>query len=58
MEIIDNQQLNNLFQLLEKNSIKSEWISSICNIETLTDLTVRQYNFLLLLIKKLKEKRI
>lgn len=53
MEKIDNQQLNKLFKLLEKKSIKSEWILSICDIELLTDLTVRQYNFLLLLINKI-----
>lgn len=53
MEKIDKEQLNNLVNLLENNSIKSRWIMSICNIESLNDLTVRQYNFLLLLIKKI-----
>lgn len=53
MEKIDKQQLNKLFELLEENKIKSEWILNICNIESLVDLTIRQYNFLLLLINKI-----
>ncbi len=52
MEKIDKEQLNNLIEVLEENSIKSKWIMSICNVESLTDITTMQYNFLLLLIKK------
>lgn len=53
MEKIDNQQFNTLLKLLENNSVKCEWILNICSIECLTELTVRQYNFLLLLINKI-----
>lgn len=52
MEKIDKTQLNNLIETLEENSIKSKWIMSICNVDSLTDITATQYNFLLLLIKK------
>lgn len=53
MEKIDSQQIITLLELLERNSIKCEWILSICNVECLTDLSIRQYNFLLLLINKI-----
>ncbi len=53
MEKINSQQFNTLLKSLEKNSIKYEWILSICNIDCLMDMTVRQYNFLLLIINKI-----
>jgi len=53
VEKIDNQQLNYLIELLENKMVKSKIILSICNIQYLTDLTVIQYNYLLLLLNKI-----
>lgn len=50
MEKIDKQQLNRLLTILEKYGLKNKWILEICNIESLIDMTVKQYNFLLILI--------
>lgn len=52
MEKIDNQQLNKLIATIEKYGIRNEWVLNICNIDKLSDLNIRQYNFLLLLIQE------
>lgn len=51
MEKIDKQQLNKLLRVIEQYRLKNEWILSICNIDSLVDMSVKQYNFLLILIK-------
>jgi hypothetical protein len=49
---ITNFELNNLINLIQKTGIPQDWIFKVCNISCLIDLTMIQYNYLLLLIKR------
>lgn len=48
---IDYVQLDNLLNLLQNHNIPSQVVLHLCNIGSLAELTVPQYNYLLLLIK-------
>lgn len=52
---IDEEKINNLLEQLEKYSISNKWITQICNVKCITDITVVQYNILLMLIQHLQE---
>ena len=51
-EKIDYEQLINLLEVMKKYGILNEWILKICNIESLAELNIIQYNFLLAIIKQ------
>ncbi len=53
MEKLEKDQLNKLIETLEKYKIKSKWIMKICNVDSLLDITIVQYNYLLLIIEKI-----
>lgn len=53
-EKIKREELNNLINIIQREEILQEWIFSLCDIESLIDLSVVQYNCLLIIIKKLK----
>lgn len=52
---IDEEKINNLLDKIENYNIPSKWITQICNVKCITDVTVIQYNFLLMLIQHLFE---
>lgn len=52
MEKIDYSQLNNLLVEINKKNIPSNLILNLLNIKSLAELNVRQYNYLLFLIKR------
>lgn len=49
---ITNFELNNLINIIQKTGIPQDWIFKICNISCLVDLTMLQYNYLLMFIKR------
>lgn len=51
-EKIKREELNNLINLMQKNGILQEWILGLCKVPSLVDLTVIQYNYLLIIIKR------
>lgn len=51
-EKIKREELNNLINLMQKNGILQEWVLGLCNVPSLIDLTVIQYNYLLIIIKR------
>lgn len=50
---IDEEKINKLLENIEKYNIPSKWITQICNVKCITDITVVQYNILLMLIQHL-----
>lgn len=50
MDYIDNRQLDKLWMTLEKHNIQIEWIKAMLGVKVLQDITVRQYNFLIMII--------
>lgn len=52
---IDEEKINKLLENIEKYNIPSKWITQICNVKCITDITVVQYNILLMLIQHLQE---
>lgn len=49
---ITNFELNNLINIIQKARIPQDWIFKICNISCLVDLTMLQYHYLLMFIKR------
>lgn len=52
-EKIEYEQVENLIVLCYEKKILLEWIKGICRVDKISDLTVKQYNFLLALIKNI-----
>ncbi len=55
MEKIDISQMEKLFTLMGRFNVSSSCIKGVCNVDQLKDITVRQYNFLLLLFQSIEE---
>lgn len=55
MEKINKEQINNLLDQLIKYNLLYEWIYILCNVDCLTDITVKQYNSILLIINTINE---
>lgn len=51
MERITKEQINKLLSLVENYNLLIEWVYGICNVDCITDITVLQYNYLLMIIK-------
>jgi hypothetical protein len=51
VEKIDYSQLNNLLAEINKRGIPSDLILNLLDIESLAELNVKQYNYLLFLVK-------
>ena len=49
---ITNFELNNLINIIQKAGIPQDWIFKIFNISCLVDLTMLQYHYLLMFIKR------
>lgn len=47
---IDNEQLEKLVYELIKRNISSRVVKTLCNVKSLTELNVVQYNYLLFLL--------
>lgn len=50
--MISVDQLENLYKVLEQEQIKINWLLNALEINRLSDINVRQYNFILLIIKR------
>lgn len=57
-EKIKREELNNLISVMQKNGILQEWILGLCKVSSLVDLTVIQYNYLLIIIKRTEIKEV
>lgn len=57
VERIDYEQQNKLIELMIDKGIKVEWILGLCNIKLLQELTVKQYNYLLIFISNFLQER-
>lgn len=51
MEKIDYSQLKNLLTEINKRGIPSDLILNLLDIESLAELNIKQYNYLLFLVK-------
>lgn len=51
MEKIDYSQLNNLLAEINKRGIPSDLILNLLDIESLAELSIKKYNYLLFIIK-------
>lgn len=56
MELIDYQQKEKLKSILDKYLITEKTVSNLCSIDNIEDLNTLQYNLLLMIIEKVKEK--
>lgn len=60
MEKINKEQINKLLEQLRKYDLMYEWLYILCNVDCLTDITVKQCNSILLILntiyENLKEK--
>ena len=55
MEKINEEQKEKLYEILNKYYIQLDWIKKVCNITNIRDMSVWQYNYLLMIIKQVKE---
>ncbi|MBR2711265.1 MAG: hypothetical protein IKE89_02220 [Bacilli bacterium] len=55
MEKINEEQIERLYEILNKYYIQLDWIKKVCNITNIRDMSVWQYNYLLMIIKQVKE---
>ncbi len=55
MEKINEDQIERLYEILNKYYIQLDWIKKVCNITNIRDMSVWQYNYLLMIIKQVKE---
>ena len=51
MEKIDREQLLNLMKIIDKYQLLIDWVKGLCQVEYLEEITVVQYNFLLVIIQ-------
>lgn len=51
MEKIDREQLLNLMKIIDKYQLLIDWVKGLCQVEYLEEITVIQYNFLLVIIQ-------
>lgn len=50
--MINEDQLENLYKILQEKSIKIDWLKKAINVDNLSKITVKQYNYLLLILEK------
>ena len=55
MDYIDNEKLEKLITVLNEYGIQLEWVKKLFNVDTLQDINVWQYNYLLMIIQQVKE---
>lgn len=55
MDYIDNEKLEKLITVLNEYGIQLEWVKKLFNVNTLQDINVWQYNYLLMIIQQVKE---
>ena len=54
MELIDYEQEQRLYEVMSENCIRLDWVKKVFNVNTLKEVNVWQYNYLLLIIEKVK----
>ena len=55
MEKINKEHINKLLEQLRKYNLMYEWLYILCNVDCLTDITVKQYNSILLILNTIYE---
>lgn len=55
MELINYEQEQRLYEVMSENCIRLDWVKKVFNVNTLKEVNVWQYNYLLLIIEKVKE---
>lgn len=55
MEKINKEQINKLLEQLRKYNLMYEWLYILCNVDCLTDIKVKQYNSILLILNTIYE---
>lgn len=56
MEYIEKEQLDKLIKTMIEFGLQNEWVKRMLNVEDMHDITVWQYNYLLLIIQQVKDK--
>lgn len=49
---IDQEQLDNLINVAESLGLKIKYIQFACGLDSITNMSVAQYNYLLMILKK------
>lgn len=52
MEKINKEQINKLLNYMRKYNLMQEWVYKMCCVNCITDITVVQYNSLLVIIEQ------
>lgn len=55
MELIDYEQEQRLYEVMSENCIRLDWVKKVFNVNTLKEVNVWQYNYLLLILQQVKE---
>lgn len=55
MELIDYEQEQRLYEVMSENDIRLDWVKKVFNVNTLKEVNVWQYNYLLLILQQVKE---
>lgn len=51
-EQIKREELNNLINIMQEKGIMQDWILGLCNVKSLIDISMVQYNYLIAIIKR------
>lgn len=55
MDLIDREQEQKLWEIMSENGIRLDWLKKLFNVNTLQEVNVWQYNYLLLILQQVKE---
>lgn len=56
MELVNKEQLDNIWKKMNDYNIPLDTIKNLLNIKYMQDMTVKQYNYLLLVIYQVENK--
>lgn len=56
MELVNKEQLDNIWKKMNDYNISLDTIKNLLNIKYMQDMTVKQYNYLLLVIYQVENK--
>lgn len=56
MELVNKEQLDNIWKKMNDYNIPLDAIKNLLNIKYMQDMTVKQYNYLLLVIYQVENK--
>ena len=56
MELVNKEQLDNIWKMMNNYNIPLDTVKGLLNIKYMQDMTVKQYNLLLLIIYQVENK--